>query len=95
VFNRNSKPNDYSERLSNFYVFVSDTPIKGRTIEQVLMLQPDIIKEYYSSKVEFPSKLKINNSGRYVRIQLKATQHLHMTEVEVIEQDDAPVKTCS
>ena len=71
-----------ANRLSNFYVFVSNTNMSGRSFSS--LVNDASVWRYYSSG-QAPSKLDIpaNISGRYVRVQLAGTNYLTLAEVQV------------
>ena len=71
-----------ANRLSNFYVFVANTNISGRSFTS--LVNDASVWRYYSSG-QAPSKLDIpaNLNGRYVRVQLAGTNYLTLAEVQV------------
>ena len=72
------------ERLSGFYVLVSNTPFPSPGLNAVLK-QPGVFN-YYVEKVNQSVTVPLNRNGRYVRIQLTGTNYLHMAEVQVFAQ---------
>ena len=73
-----------SERLANFYVFVSPTDMTGKTLAQ-LVADTTVTKQLVAS---FNGANNItlnfaNPQARYVRIQLVGTNSLEMAEVQV------------
>jgi YVTN family beta-propeller protein len=85
-----------AERLANFYVFVSDTPMTGRTHAQLL---GDAAVWRTQIAGAAPRAMLIPTAGargRYVRVQLAGTNFLQLAEVEVHgrpQANRAPVAT--
>ena len=71
------------ERLSDYYVFVSDSPFTTNDVN-ALAGQSNVGKFYISGPNGLQNQLSINRSGRYVRIQLTGDNYLHIAEVEVL-----------
>jgi len=71
-----------ANRLSNFYVFVSNTNMSGRSLSS--LVGDTSVWRYYSAG-QAPNKLDIPSyiSGRYVRVQLAGTNYLSLAEVQV------------
>lgn len=79
LWNRTDCCND---RLSNFYVLVSDQPFTSTDLTTTRN-QPGVTS-YYSAGWAGPSfNVNVGRSGRYVRVQLAATNFLSLAEVEV------------
>lgn len=73
-----------SERLSNYYVFVSDKPFTSQSVVETLA-QEGVQAFFESEAAGSPSVIKIDRGGRYIRIQLtKGTLPLAIAEVEVL-----------
>ena len=70
-------------RLSAFYVLVSDTPLDSATPLAELRTQAGIWSHYVDGYPDPQTLLSVGRTGRYVRIQLTGTTHLHMAEVKV------------
>ncbi len=71
------------ERLANFYLFVSETPMTGRTLAQ-LLADPSVWRSQQQGAVTRSALLAASGArGRYVRIQLNGANFLHLAEVEV------------
>ncbi|MFF2846197.1 alpha-L-fucosidase [Streptomyces sp. NPDC058001] len=71
-----------SDRLSKYYVFVSDTPFTGTSVKETLA-QPGV-KAYYQEDVAgAPARIRVDGQGRYVRVQLTSTTPLSLAEVQV------------
>jgi hypothetical protein len=89
VFNRTDC---CGSRLSNFYVFVSDAPMGGRSLAQ-LVADPAVARVLVDSLNGAPSiTLPLAAQGRYVKLQLASsgTSYLSLAEVQVLGTPDAP-----
>ena len=88
IFNRSDA---FQNRLANFYVCVSSSPISPeRTLEE-LLADEAITHFYISDPVGQSINLPLDIQGRYVRIQLAGRGVLHIAEVEVngcLSEDD-------
>lgn len=71
------------ERLSNFYVLVSDTPFTSTDLNAALT-QPGVSSYYVGGLSGSSATVAIGRSGRYVRVQLAGTNYLSLAEVQVI-----------
>lgn len=72
-----------ADRLTNFHVFASDTPMTGRTLAALLA---DITVWRRSVTTTAPRALRLDAlgaRGRHVRVQLAGTSFLQLAEVEV------------
>ena len=79
-----------ADRLSNFYVIVSDSDMLGNTLDQLQALAsaatPNVYMQYISSlNGEDMLNVPLNNmDGRYIRVQLTGSEHsLTLAEVQV------------
>ena len=70
-------------RLENFYIFISDTPFESTNLSETFN-QHGVTSFFSEDRAGSPSEYVINTTGRYVRIQLKYRDKLHMAEVEVM-----------
>ena len=70
------------DRLRNFFVFVADYDMTGKIFGDLVV---DTTVWRYSLGTAAPTALNIpvNTTGRYVRVQLAGTEHLHLAEVQV------------
>jgi hypothetical protein len=71
-----------SDRLSDYWVFVSDKPLPTGT-PQNLSKMPGI---WFSNQKTYPKPsitIPVNAQGRYVRVQLSGTNYLSLAEVRV------------
>jgi hypothetical protein len=71
------------ERLSNFYILVSDQPFASANLASVLS-QPGVTGYYIAGQGGYPTAQTIQRTGRYVRVQLTGTNYLSLAEVEVL-----------
>ncbi|HYC60809.1 MAG TPA: carboxypeptidase regulatory-like domain-containing protein [Thermoanaerobaculia bacterium] len=71
----------YWQRMSSFYVFVSDVPFTTNTVAGTLA-QPGV-SAYYRGGAASAYLYDIRRSGRYVRIQLTGKNWLHPMEVRI------------
>ena len=76
-----------SSRLTDFHVFVSDTPFSGTTVS-TSQNQSGVFDYHNSGTAGTTTNVAVNRSGRYVRIQLSNTavtgeNVLSLAEVEV------------
>lgn len=79
LFNRTDCCGD---RLSNFYVLVSDNPFVSTDLNTTLF-QPGV-SAYYTAGQAGPSlAINVGRTGRYIRVQLTGTNFLSLAEVEV------------
>lgn len=71
-------------RLSNFYVFVSDVPFVSTTLGDVLN-QTGVTPYFFTEHPNTSISLAVNQTGRYVRVQLNGQHFLSLAEVEIYE----------
>ncbi|MFE1951527.1 GH92 family glycosyl hydrolase [Streptomyces sp. NPDC059524] len=71
-----------SERLTDYYVLVSDTPFTGDSLAEALA-QPGVTAVHRTDTAATPTEVPVRASGRYIRIQLATTTTLSLAEVEV------------
>lgn len=71
------------ERLSNFYVLVSDVPFTSTDLMTTLG-QSGVSNYYTPGQVSVSSTINIARTGRYVRVQLAGTNSLSLAEVQVM-----------
>jgi NedA-like, galactose-binding domain/PA14 domain len=71
-----------SERLSNFYVLVSDAPFNSTDLTATIN-QAGVSNYYTAGPVGAAKEIGVYRSGRYVRVQLAGDNYLHLAEVEV------------
>ena len=89
IFNRKEAP----ERLTNYYVFVSDKPFSSSDINTTIN-ESSWNSGLVSQTAGSPSIFKLNATGRYVRVQLKSQgEFLSLAEVEVFAGESTPPPT--
>ena len=77
-------------RLNNFYVLVSQTSMDGQSLAQ--LLANPAVTQVYTANTGYvmgnsPQLYSVNVGGvqgRYVRVQLAATNQLQLAEVQVL-----------
>src|SRR5205085_12031194 len=67
------------ERLSSFYIFVSDQPFTSSDLTTT-QNQAGVSSYYSVGQCGFPTELAINRTARYVRVQLSGTNYLRSEE---------------
>jgi Domain of unknown function (DUF1929)/F5/8 type C domain len=72
-----------ADRLSNFYVLVSDTPFTSTDLMATLG-QPGVSAFYTPGQVSVSHTISVARTGRYVRVQLAGTNFLSLAEVQVM-----------
>jgi NedA-like, galactose-binding domain/PA14 domain len=70
------------DRLSNFYVLVSDNPFSSTDLTTTIN-QAGVSSYYTAGPAGITKEIGVNRSGRYVRVQLAGDNYLHLAEVEV------------
>ncbi|SEW51488.1 galactose-binding domain-containing protein [Chitinophaga arvensicola] len=71
-------------RLANYHIFISDVPFTSSTVAGT-QAQAGVQDYFQTATAGSPSVISINNSGRYVRIQLQSTNvPLSLAEVQVM-----------
>jgi subtilisin family serine protease len=83
VFNRTDAA---PERLSDFYVLVSDTPFASTDLA-VTLAQSGVSAYRVSGQAGTPTEVPVGRSGRYVRVQLAGSNYLSLAEVRVFGPD--------
>ena len=73
-----------ADRLSNFYVLVSNTPFTNNLSSSVG--QSGVWHYHYRGKAGVQTDIPVSQAGRYVRIQLASSNYLSLAEVQVISQ---------
>lgn len=71
-----------ADRLRNFYLFVSETPMHGRSRDD-LIDDASVYKTFQTAMPGSSLRLPIGVTGRYVKIQLEGTDFLSLAEVRV------------
>ena len=79
------------DRLSNFYVFVSDVDMSTRTLAQ-LIADPGVARLRVASLNGAASvTLALASQGRFVKVQLEGSDYLSLAEIRVIGAVQAPI----
>jgi uncharacterized repeat protein (TIGR01451 family) len=81
VWNRTDS--GYTERLKDFYVFVSEEPFEHDATLASLLADPEVWQAFVSGNAGRPSVIPVDHHGRYVRVQLKNPNYLDMAELQV------------
>ncbi len=71
------------ERLSNFYVFVSDKPFTSTSLSATLS-QPGVSAYHIPGQAGSSTLISIGRRGRYVRVQLAGANYLSLAEVQIL-----------
>lgn len=71
-----------SERLSDYYILVSDEPFTSDSLDEVLK-QPGVWASHQTEVAGSPTTVTVDQPGRYVRIQLAGHNALSLAEVQV------------
>src|SRR6266511_3878208 len=71
------------ERLSNFYVLVSDNPFSSTDLTMTIN-QAGVSSYYTAGPAGLLTEIGVGRSGRYVRVQLAGDNYLSLAEVEVL-----------
>ena len=75
-----------SDRLSDWWVFASDTPFLDTDTPQTLSRRPSTWASHQTTPPNPSTTIPLSVSARYVRVQLSAAGYLHLAEVEVMGQ---------
>ncbi|NLU90475.1 discoidin domain-containing protein [Chitinophaga sp. Ak27] len=71
-------------RLANYHIFISSVPFTSNTVAGT-QAQAGVQDYFQTATAGTPSAISINNTGRYVRIQLQSTNvPLSLAEVQVL-----------
>lgn len=70
------------ESLQNFHVLVSDTPFVSTSL-QVTQGQAGVLDLFQSAVAAPQTTLALSRSGRFIRVQLEASDYLQLAEVEI------------
>ncbi|HLK67312.1 MAG TPA: discoidin domain-containing protein [Bryobacteraceae bacterium] len=72
-------------RLSNYWVFVSDTPFSPSDTPATLQFRANTFSSFQSGAPSPAAFIGVVQSGRYVRIQLTSPNYLSIAEVQVFQ----------
>ena len=81
IYNRSTSSTYLLDRLSNFWVFLSDQPLEEGLQDNIN--NPNVTKVYFPGSAGAIEEIALSGTGRYVRIQKVENGPLHMAEVEV------------
>jgi hypothetical protein len=70
-------------RLSDYWVFVSNTPFAASDTPATLASRPGVWSSRQTSAPTPFAIIPVNSGGRYVRVQLNSRNFLHMSEVQI------------
>ncbi|MEM7126592.1 MAG: putative Ig domain-containing protein, partial [Chloroflexota bacterium] len=68
--------------LSDFHVLVSDGPFTSQNLGRTIT-QPGVSDFHFSGTAGRTTNIVLDRTGRYIRIQLSGTNHLHLAEVQI------------
>ena len=88
VFNRTDC---CSDRLKNYYVFVSDTPFGSRSLKE-LLADKSVFNSLQKGIAPDEGRIMTKTSGRYIRVQMSGQVTLQLAEVEVYQVSSVPNK---
>jgi alpha-L-fucosidase len=74
-----------SDRLSDYYVLVSDHPFTSDSLAATLA-EPGTTAYHEQAIAGRPTRIPTTASGRYVRVQLKGNAPLTIAEAEVLRR---------
>ncbi|MBD0833783.1 BT_3987 domain-containing protein [Aestuariibaculum sediminum] len=72
-----------SERLVDFYVFVSDIPFESNSVADILN-QEGVYSYFHAGVAGYQTIIPVTRTGRYVRVQLTGNTYLSLAEVEIL-----------
>lgn len=75
---------DYAERLTDYWVFVSDSPFDTSLTPQQQSATPGVWSSHQPGQAGYPTDVAVNASGRYVMVQLNGTNYLSLAEVQIV-----------
>src|SRR5260370_108215 len=75
-----------SDRLGDYWIFVSDTPFGPSDTPATLQSRPGTASSHQTSFPNPSTTIALSAQGRYVRVQLSGTNYLNMAEVKVFGQ---------
>ena|GEM_PF-1440301 len=87
IINVHNRTGGTADRLSNFYVLVSDNAFASTNLNDVLA-QSGVSAYFFTDYPDPNIGFTVNRTGQYVRIQLAGQNVLNIAEVEVIEMCD-------
>jgi endonuclease/exonuclease/phosphatase family metal-dependent hydrolase len=79
----NNRTDCCSDRLSDFYVLISDASMNERTLDDLLS-DDSVYSTYYDGAVITVASLPVSAAGRFVKVQLAGLNYLSLAEVQVL-----------
>ena len=79
-----------AERLSNYWVFVSDTPFDANDTPASLQNRPGTFAGFQAAPPQPSTTINVGHAGRYVRVQLSNPGYLSLAEVQVLGSGPPP-----
>lgn len=80
-----NRADNCESRLSNYWIFVSDTPF-GVADLVTLKADPNIWKVFSISYPNLNTEFPVGASGRYIRVQIEGIQYLHIAEFQAFSK---------
>jgi hypothetical protein len=77
-------------RLSDFWVFISDTPFQPTDTPASLQTRPGTFSSHQGTAPNPSTSIAVRAQGRYVRVQLTNANYLSLAEVQVFGTGGAP-----
>jgi hypothetical protein len=72
-----------SDRLSDFWVFVSDTPFAPGDAPSMLKGRAETWNSHQTRQPNPSTSIPVNSKGRYIRVQLDGENYLSLAEVKI------------
>ena len=95
IFNRTDTRAFILNRLSNFYVYISDSPIDGTRTNADLSSDVAITNQFFAGGAGAQETLQFGGVlGQYVMIKLDGSGPMHVAEIEVYGCDDTTPPVC-
>jgi hypothetical protein len=79
-----------TERLNDYWVFVSDTPFLSSDTPATLQNRAGTWSSHQTGSPNPSTAITLNAQGRYVRVQLSGTNYLALAEVQVYASTQPP-----
>ncbi len=79
------------DRLSDYWVFVSDTPFASNDTPATLQNRAGTWSSHQTVEPSPSAAIAVTGEGRYVRVQLSGTNYLSLAEVQVLGTPASPV----
>lgn len=79
-----NRSDSFRERLSDYWVFVSDAPFAPTDTPAILQGRPGTWSGHQTAAPNPSSEIPVDTLGRYIRVQLSGTDYLTLAEVQVV-----------